>query len=151
MAEKQREKLVEVESALRNRAKEPGFWREIWQQVRLVVYLLRDPEVPFYLKLLPLAALLYVLFPFDLLPDLAPILGQVDDLTAVLVSSKVFVEMAPPALVAHYMKLIRQRDGFAQDGETAAEKGSDDVADAIIIDTDHEVIVEKRGPEIDRG
>lgn len=151
MTKKQKEKSMEIESVLRNRAKEPGFWREIWQQVRLVVYLLRDPEVPFYLKLLPLAALLYVLFPFDLLPDLVPILGQVDDLTAVLVSSKVFIEMAPPALVAHYVKLIRERDGFAQDGETAAEKGSDDIADAIVIDADHEVIVEKGGPEKDRG
>lgn len=100
---------LETIAAKRN---DPGFFREVWQQVRLVYYLLRDPDVPFYLKLLPFAAVLYFLWPVDLLTDFVPVLGQLDDVTALLVSSKVFIEMAPQDVVARHLKQIRTADGF---------------------------------------
>ena len=91
---------------------DPGFFREVWQQARLVYHLLRDPDVPFYLKLLPFAAVLYLLWPVDILPDIAPVLGQLDDVTALLVSSKVFIELVPPHVVARHMDRIRTADGY---------------------------------------
>lgn len=106
----------------------------MWQQARLVYYLLRDPKVPFYLKLVPFAAVLYLLWPVDLLPDVLLGLGQLDDLTALLVGSKVFIEMAPPHLVAHYMNQIRVSDGFA---------GVDEVNEKIIIDPQPDVVEKK--------
>ena len=112
MDEKEKEPMMNLE-AIAAKRKDPGFFREVWQQARLVYYLLRDPEVPFYLKLVPFAAVLYLLLPVDFVPDLAPVLGQLDDLTALLVSSKVFIEMAPPHVVARYMEQIRESDGFA--------------------------------------
>ena len=141
MQGQQEEKKMNIESALTPKIKEPGFWREMWQQARLVFYLMRDPEVPFYLKLLPFAAFGYLLFPFDLLPDLAPVIGQLDDITALLVGAKVFIELAPPHVVARHMERIREQDGFviANPGEH-----SDEVADAIIIDTEHEVVIENK-------
>lgn len=122
------------------KAKEPGFWREMWQQARLVYYLVRDPEVPFYLKLLPLAAFGYLLMPFDLITDLAPVIGQLDDITAILVFSKVFVELAPPEVVARHMAAIRQQDGFvaAVMGERDGAAIDDEVDGAIIIEADRE-------------
>src|SRR5690606_31504963 len=107
------------------RAADPAFWREIWNQARLVYHLLRDPEVPFYLKLLPLAAVAYVIFPADLAPDIVPVLGQMDDLMALLVGAKVFGEMAPPHIVERY-PAGPQRDEL------------DPLKDAIIIDAEHE-------------
>lgn len=131
-------KRMNLDSALTPKMKEPGFWRELWQQARLVYYLLRDPEVPFYLKLLPFTAVVYLLFPFDLLTDFAPIIGQLDDITALLVGTKIFIEMAPPHVVARHMEVIRAQDGFV----TVESPASDDLADSIIIDGEHEVIVE---------
>lgn len=142
MKEKREVESVNVESELSVKAKEPGFWREVWQQARLVFYLLSDPEVPFYLKVLPLLAVAYVLFPVDLLPDLAPVIGQLDDLTFLLVGSKVFVELAPPQVVARHLQAIRSRDGFGEQDST--ETTADDVSDAIIIDGEHEVIPGKK-------
>ncbi len=136
---------MNMESALTPRMKEPGFWREMWQQARLVYYLIRDPEVPFYLKLLPFTAVIYLLFPFDLLPDLAPVIGQLDDITALLVGAKVFIELAPPHVVARHMQRIREDDGFIAPDLAASR---DDVADAIIIDAEHEVVIEN---EKDQG
>ena len=124
MEGKEKEPLMNLE-AIAGKRKDPGFFREVWQQARLVYYLLRDPEVPFYLKLVPFAAVLYLLWPVDFLPDLVPVLGQLDDLTALLVSSKVFIEMAPPHVVARYMEQIRVSDGFS---------ATKDVDDKIIID-----------------
>ena len=123
------------------KAKEPGFWREMWQQARLVYYLVRDPEVPFYLKLLPLAAFGYLLMPFDLITDLAPVIGQLDDITAILVFSKVFVELAPPEVVARHMAAIRQQDVFvaAVMGERDDAAIDDEVDGAIIIEAHREV------------
>lgn len=124
MDEKEKEPLMNLE-AIAGKRNDPGFFREVWQQARLVYYLLRDPEVPFYLKLVPFAAVLYLLWPVDILPDLAPFLGQLDDVTALLVSSKVFIEMAPPHVVARYMEQIRVSDGFS---------ATRNVEDKIIID-----------------
>jgi uncharacterized membrane protein YkvA (DUF1232 family) len=140
MSERQEDKSMRAETALTVRGKEPGFWRELWQQMRLVLRLLRDPEVPFYLKLLPFAAVLYVVFPFDLLTDLVPVIGQLDDVTALLVISKVFIELAPPGVVARHMLSIRRGDGYLEEVET--DTGENDIADAIIVDAEHEIVVE---------
>ena len=134
-----RDKNMKLESALTPKVKDPGFWREMWQQIRLVYYLLRDPEVPFYLKLLPFTAVVYLLFPFDLLTDFAPVIGQLDDITILLVGTKIFIELAPPHVVARHMEAIRVQDGYGVVNTPAA----DDLAESIIIDGEHEVIVNK--------
>jgi uncharacterized membrane protein YkvA (DUF1232 family) len=136
MEEQQKDKKMNLESALTPKVKEPGFWREMWQQARLVYYLLRDPEVPFYLKLLPFTAVIYLLFPFDLLTDFAPIIGQLDDITALLVGAKIFIELAPQHVVARHMEAIRIQDGYVVES-----KAADDLAGSIIIDGEHEIIV----------
>jgi uncharacterized membrane protein YkvA (DUF1232 family) len=128
------EKSGQKRSGFRGRSKEPGFWREMWQQARLVYYLLRDPDVPFYLKLLPAAALLYVVFPLDFAPDVYPVLGQLDDLTALLVGAKVFIEMAPPHVVARHIQRLQEERAGAEDP----------LKEAIVVDADHELVSEKK-------
>ncbi len=124
MDEKEKKPTMNLE-AIAGKRNDPGFFREVWQQARLVYFLLRDPEVPFYLKLLPFTAVLYLLWPVDILTDFVPVLGQLDDLTAMLVSSKVFIELAPQHLVARHMDRIRAADGFEPVGSES---------DKIIID-----------------
>lgn len=123
--ENKEEKSIMNIEALAGKSADPGFFREVWQQMRLVYYLLRDPEVPIYLKLLPFTAVLYLLWPVDLLTDFVPVLGQLDDLTALLVSSKVFIELAPQHVVLRHMDSIREADGFSN---------VEDVDEKIIID-----------------
>ncbi|MCP5096193.1 MAG: DUF1232 domain-containing protein [Chloroflexi bacterium] len=130
MNDKSKETPMNVEAALATRKNDPGFWREIWQQIRLVYYLIKDPEVPFYLKLIPFTAVIYLLWPIDLITDFAPFFGQLDDLTALLVSSKVFVELAPQPIVAKHIDVIRVKDGYA----TMATTMDDEISDAIVID-----------------
>lgn len=95
--------MAKNDKSVTGKLKDVGFLGELWQQVRLVFYLFKDREVPIYLKVLPLAGILYTLFPIDIITDVVPVLGQLDDLTILLIGAKVFIEMAPPQVVARYM------------------------------------------------
>jgi uncharacterized membrane protein YkvA (DUF1232 family) len=133
----EKEPMESPDTGLVSHRNEPGFWKELWHQAQLVWYLFRDPEVPFYLKLLPIGALAYVLFPIDVLPDLWPLLGQLDDLTALLVGAKVFIDMSPPHVVARYMrKLSDQGWDFTEDEGAPPKVIDQDVSDAIKLDRD---------------
>jgi uncharacterized membrane protein YkvA (DUF1232 family) len=72
-------------------------------QLRLVWRLLRDSRVLWLLKLIPVGGVLYVFFPFDLIVDLAPIIGQLDDAGILLGSLVLFVQMCPPDVVKEHM------------------------------------------------
>ena len=57
----------------------------------LTVRLLLHPRVPWKLKLLLPAALLYVVSPIDIIPEFVPVLGLVDDLVACAIALTIFV------------------------------------------------------------
>ena len=59
-----------------------------------VVYLMRHPAVPIWLKLVMLLALLYAVWPFDLLRDFIPVVGWVDDWTVLLLATFLFTTLA---------------------------------------------------------
>lgn len=59
----------------------PGPLRMLFSHARLASRLLREPRVPFLAKAVPLLAVLYLLSPLDLVPDVLPLLGQIDDLS----------------------------------------------------------------------
>jgi uncharacterized membrane protein YkvA (DUF1232 family) len=71
-------------------------------RARLVWRLMRDGRVPWVWKLIPAGGLIYVIFPFDLIPDFAPILGQLDDLGIFLSSLWLFVELCPADVVKEH-------------------------------------------------
>ncbi len=108
-----------------------GFVKELILQARLVWRLLRDPEVPIYLKLLPALAAVYFISPIDFLPGLAfPGIGALDDLTAVLVGAKLFVEFVPPHIVARHTEDLE----LEMIGKSAKERKQDALNDKIVIE-----------------
>ncbi len=70
--------------------------------VRVSWRLLRDPSVPVWPKLIPLAAVGYVILPVDLIPDLAPLVGQADDVAVVLLALRLFIRCCPTEAVRRY-------------------------------------------------
>lgn len=84
----------------------PGLLRTLFAHVRLASRLVREPRVPRLIKGLPLLAALYLISPFDLVPDAIPLLGQVDDLTLVLVGLEAFLRACPAATVAFHRTAI---------------------------------------------
>ncbi|HEU4862696.1 MAG TPA: DUF1232 domain-containing protein [Candidatus Limnocylindria bacterium] len=78
---------------------------------RVVWGILRDPRTPIGLKGMLAAALAYVVFPIDLVPDAIPILGQADDLTVLLLVLDLFIQNAPPEVRAEHT--TRAKNGTA--------------------------------------
>ncbi len=70
---------------------------------RLAWRLLLDPRVATLAKIgIPVLAGLYVLSPVDLIPDVIPVVGQLDDLAVVALAIRLFIALAPPAVVAEH-------------------------------------------------
>ena len=69
----------------------------------LVFRLMLDRRVPLRLKLIIPAAILYLILPIDLLPDLFPILGHTDDLIVIILAVASFLLMTPRNVVVEYL------------------------------------------------
>ena len=78
---------------------------------RVVWGLMRDPRTPIGLKGMLAAALAYVVFPVDLIPDVIPIIGQADDLTVLLLVLDLFIQNAPAEVRAEHT--TRAQNGTA--------------------------------------
>ena len=98
-----------------------GFLGNMTRQIRLIWRLFNDRRVSRWLKLIPIAGLVYLLSPIDLLPDFAlPGLGELDDLTAILLSLKMFVDLAPPEIVREHLQALIGPSRQAGAGQTGA-------------------------------
>jgi uncharacterized membrane protein YkvA (DUF1232 family) len=117
MAEQNSKEPMNTTTALTTDRRDPGFWREAWQQARLALRLLVDRDVPFYLKFLPFLAVFYVIWPIDFLPTV-----PLDDVTILLVGAKVFIELAPQHVVIKHLNQIRAADGYSPIEEPEVEK-----------------------------
>lgn len=144
MAKSNKEKRKEdqkdnMSTSLPTAASDAGFWREMWRQARLAWYLIRSPEVPLYLKALPALAVVYVLLPTDFIPDVFPVIGQLDDITALLVGAKVFIEMAPQDVVARYVRAQRESDASSATNDTG-KTDQDEPEDLVVIEGDYDIV-----------
>lgn len=121
---------MDTTTTLADNRRDPGFWREVWQQARLVFSLLGDREVPFYLKILPFLTLIYLVSPIDLFP------GGFDDMTVLLVGGKVFIELAPQHVVVKHLNAIRLRDGYGtiEEAEAATAVENEIIIEGEIIE-----------------
>ncbi len=79
--------------------------REFLSQFELAWNLLWDGRVPLVTKLVPFFVLVYLLVPLDIIPDVLPGLGQVDDMVLILVGLRMFISLCPPNVVEDYHKL----------------------------------------------
>ena len=77
--------------------------------LRIVGRLLLDGRVPLGLKLIPLAAIVYLLSPIDLIPDFLGIRGRLDDLVALLLAPLLFLGLAPRKVVAEQAERVNER------------------------------------------
>jgi len=74
--------------------------------IRLYWRLLQDPRVSVWPKLLLFGAFAYVVLPFDLIPDVIPFVGEIDDLMIVILAARWFVQWCPPEVVREHARAI---------------------------------------------
>lgn len=91
------------------------WWRlagrvQLLRSLTAVWFLVRDARTPRLPKVLAWAVLAYALSPIDLIPDVIPVLGQVDDLILVPLLIWAALHLIPPGLRAE-LRARALRDG----------------------------------------
>ena len=80
----------------------PWMLRRLAADLRVALRLLREPRVSAVVKALPLLGLLYVLSPVDIVPDVFPFAGQLDDVTVAFLTLRTFLKLCPRAAETHH-------------------------------------------------
>lgn len=80
---------------------------EVFQQIKLVYNLMLDGRVPALTKLIPVAAVAYLVLPIEP-TDILPILGQLDDVALLMLGTRLFLELAPAEVVREHLRRIAE-------------------------------------------
>lgn len=75
-------------------------WTLVRGDARRLWHALRHPDAPRWLKVGTALLLLYVVSPFDLIPETIPFLGVVDDLVLIPVVIRWMLDRLPEGLLA---------------------------------------------------
>ena len=75
--------------------------------IKLSTRLMKDKRVPLYLKVLVYGAILYVISPYDIIPDfLVPFLGYFEDIVIGILCLTSLVKLSPPEVVGEHVKAV---------------------------------------------
>ncbi len=116
----------------------PGFWMNFFNSFRIAWRRMWDSQVPMGAKVVPILTVLYVLSPIDLIPDVVPVLGQLDDLAIFLLGIQLFIAVSPKDIVERIRAEIEGRPpggGWTvsgskpHDSDQTRSSASDDVID----------------------
>jgi uncharacterized membrane protein YkvA (DUF1232 family) len=77
-------------------------------KIRLPWRLLRDPAVPLPAKSLIPLALVYLAMPADLIPDVIPVLGQLDDVLVISLGLALFLRLCPEDALRIQVERLRE-------------------------------------------
>jgi len=91
----------------------PSLMGTLFAELRLGWRLIREPRVPLFAKIVPVLAAFYVISPLDFIPDILPVLGQVDDIGILILSVKLFLRRCPPAVKAFHADAMTAGRRFA--------------------------------------
>jgi uncharacterized membrane protein YkvA (DUF1232 family) len=86
-----------------------GFIPDLIMRIRLILRLVGDRRVNFLLKLLPIAAAIYVISPVDLIPGaVLPFVGALDDAAAIWLGYTLFVSLCPEEVVQEHTNALNK-------------------------------------------
>jgi uncharacterized membrane protein YkvA (DUF1232 family) len=88
-----------------------GALAQFVRTLRLVWRLLFDARVSFFPKLIIPAAIVYIVSPIDLIPDVILGLGQMDDVAVAFLAIRLFIELCPAAIVEEHRAAIAAESG----------------------------------------
>lgn len=76
-------------------------------EVAAVALAYRDPRVPWHARAVAVAVIAYALSPLDLIPDVIPVLGYVDDLILLPLGIGLVLKLIPPEVLAECRERVR--------------------------------------------
>jgi uncharacterized membrane protein YkvA (DUF1232 family) len=116
------------------RNQDSGFFQDLILRAKLILRLMGDKRINTLLKLLPIAALIYLVSPIDLLPGaVIPFIGALDDAAVIWLGATLFVSLCPEEVVQEHMNALQKvvagtwRDPTKLDEEEVIEVESHEV------------------------
>ena len=82
-----------------------GVVKEMVMRLKLILRLMGDRRVNFFVKLLPVASLAYMIWPLDLISAI-PFVSALDDVALAGLGVYLFMELCPPEVVQEHMKSL---------------------------------------------
>jgi hypothetical protein len=79
-----------------------GSAKRVMMEARILLRALRDPRTPMSARLIALGIVLYVVSPFDLIPDYVPLIGLLDDLLVAAIGIVVILRLIPAEVMAQF-------------------------------------------------
>lgn len=105
-----------------------GMMKDFVKRLKLVGRLMGDSRISAFLKILPLASLVYLVSPIDFAPGaVLPVIGALDDAAILWIGSTLFVELCPTNVVQEHKDSLDMEYG----GDTG------EIVDAETRDVDH--------------
>ncbi len=78
-------------------------WKQQLQLLKQETYAIyiacKDPRVPWYARILAAVVVAYAFSPIDLIPDVIPVIGYLDDLILVPLGIALVIKMIPPQVL----------------------------------------------------
>ena len=86
-----------------------GFFQDLVLRLKLVLRLIGDPRVNFFVKLLPIAAAINVVSPVDLIPGaVIPFIGALDDAVVIWLGTTLFMALCPDDVVQEHTNALQK-------------------------------------------
>lgn len=104
-----------TKTATTSKSADPSVLIEMWRSMQLVWRLMLDARVPALPKLIVPLVALYVLSPFDVVPDVLLVLGQLDDIALLFFGTKLFINLCPPDVVMEHRHALGGGREFTSD------------------------------------
>jgi uncharacterized membrane protein YkvA (DUF1232 family) len=112
-------------------------WWKFKKEIMMVWTMLRNPAAPAVSKLVVLLAGIYIISPVDLIPDVIPILGWLDDGIITMLLFKLAFKLLPKEMYESLKAQFEKKNGkvndsaFTQSNQTVNTK-ADDVVDVKV-------------------
>lgn len=88
-------------------SRDGGLIKNLVLHAKLIWALMKDRRVNFLLKILPVASLLYLVSPIDILPDLVlPVIGALDDAAVIWIGTTLFLSLCPEDIVEEHKQAL---------------------------------------------
>jgi len=86
-----------------------GWTQELVLRIKLILRLMGDRRVNLFLKLLPIASVVYLFLPVDLLPGITlPVIGALDDAAVLWMGASLFIALCPEDVVQEHLDKLQK-------------------------------------------
>jgi uncharacterized membrane protein YkvA (DUF1232 family) len=100
-----------------------GLVHDVVRHIKLIWLLIQDKRINVFLKILPVASLVYLVSPIDMLPGMVvPVVGALDDAAIIWIGTSLFISLCPEDIVnEHTLSLEKTLTGTWKNAQNEDE------------------------------